>query len=918
MGRPRQPSGRCLGLALVLSARIAGAEPIHDWDLQEDQWRNSELTDGVAQRVARASSPPRFRDGAVVMDDDCHLEVAEIGVNDLPTAALSVEAWVALERGQRWGNVVGFLQDNGSYERGWSLGYNETEFLFWISTGGSLVAVKSDRPFVASEWTHLVGTYDGKEMRLYVNGTLVGRTALEGAIAYPETARFTMGAYRDDNEFYPMRGALRRVKLYNHALGPEEIVVPVSRTTGALQFSIRPSVKFLESERARVQWALVGENTEGEEIVEYGKAERFDRIAESRPTSKGDRVASLEGLDPQSIYHFRIRRVNQETGKKDRPSPIYELNTSLNFTVPRLKSQARDAAPVATVTSLLESVNLRKGYALMLGEPDVTLAAELARQSEFSVVGIDTDRDRIDAARRRLYPTGLYGSRVTLMAVESMKRLPLAAGLADLVICPRSLADSMADEIDRVLAPGRGVQAVSEEVGWALSRRSREVGMGEWTHQYGDSGNTTTSGEALGGARCTDDLAVHWFGRPGADFGLDRQSRMPAPLAVNGRLFHQGMQRLVALNAHNGSVLWGLEIPDLMRLNMPRDASNWCADSANLFVAVRERLWVLDAETGEREVALGVPGDDEGMSDWGYVGRAGNYLLGSAVRPDSGYRSYWSGKMWFDGKAGSIGTAKVCSDSLFALSRDDWESAWEYRGGRILNTTIAVDEGRVIFVESRNPALASLETSRLSGPELWQDQVLVALDLASGNLLWERPLDTEDGSITFYLQVAAGTILVTASNTSYHLYAFAADSGNPRWNRSNAWPDDHHSGHIQHPVILDGTVYLQPNGYDLATGEILTTKVGSRSGCHTYIGAEKALIYRGEGRRVALWDREAESVSAWDRLRPSCWLSLIPANGMLLVPEGGGGCSCGGWMETSIGFAPRPLRKKSETEGGSK
>ena len=39
-------------------------------------------------------------------------------------------------------------------------------------------------------------------------------------------------------------------------------------------------------------------------------------------------------------------------------------------------------------------------------------------------------------------------------------------------------------------------------------------------------------------------------------------------------------------------------------------------------------------------------------------------------------------------------------------------------------------------------------------------------------------------------------------------------------------------------------------------------------------------------------------------LRPGCWLSTIPANGMLLSPEGGGGCSCGKWMEASIGFMP--------------
>ena len=70
----------------------------------------------------------------------------------------------------------------------------------------------------------------------------------------------------------------------------------------------------------------------------------------------------------------------------------------------------------------------------------------------------------------------------------------------------------------------------------------------------------------------TDGLEVQWLGRPGADFGIDRNPRMPAPLAVNGRLFHQGMNRIIALDSYNGAVLWSLEIPALRRVNMPRDA----------------------------------------------------------------------------------------------------------------------------------------------------------------------------------------------------------------------------------------------------------------------------------------------------------------------------------------------------------
>jgi hypothetical protein len=54
-----------------------------------------------------------------------------------------------------------------------------------------------------------------------------------------------------------------------------------------------------------------------------------------------------------------------------------------------------------------------------------------------------------------------------------------------------------------------------------------------------------------------------------------------------------------------------------------------------------------------------------------------------------------------------------------------------------------------------------------------------------------------------------------------------------------------------------------------------------------------------------MWDIAAAKLSGWDNLRPSCWLSTVPAGGMVLSPEGGGGCSCGMWMEISCGFLPR-------------
>ena len=56
------------------------------------------------------------RSGVVVADDIASLKLA------LPKNAMTVSAWVSVDRPLQWGGLVGAFQDNGSDEAGWVLG----------------------------------------------------------------------------------------------------------------------------------------------------------------------------------------------------------------------------------------------------------------------------------------------------------------------------------------------------------------------------------------------------------------------------------------------------------------------------------------------------------------------------------------------------------------------------------------------------------------------------------------------------------------------------------------------------------------------------------------------------------------------------------------------------------------------------
>ena len=173
--------------------------------------------------------------------------------------------------------------------------------------------------------------------------------------------------------------------------------------------------------------------------------------------------------------------------------------------------------------------------------------------------------------------------------------------------------------------------------------------------------------------------------------------------------------------------------------------------------------------------------------DWGYVASVEDLLLGSSVKQAAAWNVFWGGKAWYDGTEGDV-THPVCSDQLFAQYKDSGQLRWTYQEGVILNTTVTVSNDRVMFVESRSRDLVAADQRRLAADELWEQAYLVALDLHSGERLWQQPLQTKPGKVAGYLASDGQRIALVSSNDGqYHVDAFAADTGQPLWNTVVPW-----------------------------------------------------------------------------------------------------------------------------------
>ncbi|MCH2580257.1 MAG: PQQ-binding-like beta-propeller repeat protein, partial [Planctomycetes bacterium] len=144
----------------------------------------------------------------------------------LPAKAVSAEAWVREDQAAAWGCIIGAFQDNGSYEKGWLLGYVGSRFSLGVQGAGgagAMTYMKAGSDFRAGQWYHVAGTYDGAEMTLYINGKLSasGKTQ-SGPIDYPPSAFYEMAAYHDKDEYFRMKGALNEVRVYDRVLSAAE------------------------------------------------------------------------------------------------------------------------------------------------------------------------------------------------------------------------------------------------------------------------------------------------------------------------------------------------------------------------------------------------------------------------------------------------------------------------------------------------------------------------------------------------------------------------------------------------------------------------------------------------------------------------------------------------------------------------
>jgi outer membrane protein assembly factor BamB len=681
--------------------------------------------------------------------------------------------------------------------------------------------------------------------------------------------------------------------------------------------------------------------------------------------------------------------------------------------------------------TVLDMAKVDRGWCLVAGARDGSLAEYLARKTSLNIVVVEHDAKRLQVIRARLMRAGLFGSRVTLLDAPYTV---LPDYFANLIVSERAMfgeeLDLPVDQLARVLRPSGGQLVLGSIKAWpqasvikivdglkANARAKTKVrfadnhlhftrgkldGAGSWTGLYGNTANTSSTPDTL----VEGPLGVLWYGEPGSEDMVDRHARAASPLAINGRLIMQGEEVVMAYDAYNGTFLWKRKIPGAVRVHVDIDGSNITATDDAVFVATKNRVLQLDAQTGKTIREFLVPRKEGGDElRWGYIAVQGNILIGSGApkmardyghiwnsivkdgkwvaekdapknllstlkkvkaihaRPDAQAKAYFkrAGLQWnsmydwpnwvgeFTPSAFTVKQMEkmMSSEKVFAYDISTGRMLWEHEGKSIPNISLVIGDGRVYFLKDdldareRAQAKAATEANIAGGsfkkpkpgqefPEKDRDyRRVMCLDVKTGRAIWSRPYDlTGSGGHKLGLAYQSGKLLAFGHFSNHDEKPFS--KGGLDWRRitvidasggSLIWSKP--LNYRRRPTIMGDTIYIEPRRCDLETGDIQKRKhpitgesvdwefLRPGHSCGIVTATPNNIFFRSFSGAIVNTKQDS-GLQLFGGVRPGCWNSMIPANGLLSMQEASAGCTCSYSLRTTVVLKNKPQKGHAE------
>jgi len=329
-----------------------GPDPLSHWYLQEPYIQQGVLTARLGPDGKFASAPSFVMDATgeaalfVGRNPQCLIAQDYNKVKKfLPTRALTVSAWVSIESPKPWGGIIGCLQDNGDFEKGWVLGYDEKRFMFGLSTVGAddgdgvMTYFKSNVEYEIGKLYHVVAVYDGKTTEIFINGKRDSSGDQQhGDILYPGTASYVIGGYKDDDEMHPHHGRIREIKVYDQAAKAEWVAQDFSHhrqlaeqaavvTRQPLEVLVSPYLQWVTKTSITVMWQT---NESSTSVVHYGETSECKQSVNAGDAKIHE--VRIPDLKPETQYFYKVESTTDADEKYF--SPVLGFQTAVQPDTP--------------------------------------------------------------------------------------------------------------------------------------------------------------------------------------------------------------------------------------------------------------------------------------------------------------------------------------------------------------------------------------------------------------------------------------------------------------------------------------------------------------------------------------------------------------------------------------------------------
>lgn len=679
---------------------------------------------------------------------------------------------------------------------------------------------------------------------------------------------------------------------------------------------------------------------------------RAARVAWKQPLPSGaERLLAANGVLLAVSLDGRIRAFGAErrqpTMLRDEPKPLQP-----------------DATAVTKAKGILSEADASEGHALWFGVDDGTVLEAVLADSKLHVVAVDPDAAKVDALRRRLDAAGRYGTRATVHVGDpaSFKAPPY---IANLIVVGESFAARLSERAVmqaafNSLRPYGGAMWVSASGGVQTELRqfiesaklerakvttadghllvTREGALpdaADWTHQYGDVGNTVKSDDA----RVRAPLGLLWFGGNSNLEVLPRHGHGPPEQVVGGRLIIQGMSSFSARDVYTGRQLWKTEFGDLGTFgiyynstytNTPLSTiynqkhipgangrgANYVATEDSVYVAVGSSCQVLDARTGKLRQTFNLPlkPGERIAPEWGFIGLLDNVLLAG-----DGFAHYTQ-------RFGSLVRTNTIEDfsasaGLVALDRHTGKVLWRVAARHsFLHNGIVGGNGRIYCLD-KLPVSAEDKLKRRGSP-LPTNYRIAALDAMTGKLLWEETKNIFGTWLSYSKQ--HDVLLLAGAKASDRLRdevgegmaAYRGAEGKLLWQdlkRKYTGPCILHNELILTSAnsyqassgafnLLDGKPHLVRNPL---TGKLEPWRVSRAYGCNNIVASENLLTFRSGA--AGFYDLLSQSGTGnLGGFKSGCTANLVVANGVLNAPDYTRTCTCAYQNQTSLALVHMP------------